>query len=202
MAISTDSIMKLGTASKVGILCGVCALVIGGYWYSFHRPQMERIRGKESQLSELIRDRNVKREIVKNLEQFRLELVQLDNEFKEALAKLPDKKEIPELLRSVSNLGREAGLEVLLFRPESEAPGEFYAKVPVSLRFTGAYHDIGSFFFRVGTIPRIVNVESFSMAANPKAEEGITELNATCTATTYRFLEQPATGAKGTGAKK
>lgn len=202
MAISTDSIMKLNRVKKVGILCAVCVLVVGGYWYSFHRPQMERIRGKGSQLTALERDRNLKREIAKNLEQFRSELAQLDNEFREALAKLPDKKEIPELLRSVSNLGRDAGLEVLLFKPESEAPGEFYAKVPVSLRFTGTYHNIGSFFFKVGTIPRIVNVESFSMGANPKAEEGIMELNATCTATTYRFLEQPASGGKGTGAKK
>jgi len=192
MAISMDTILKLSRGKKVVILVLISVLIIGIYWRSFHTPQMRRIEVKESKLNDLIRERNIKSNIAKDLEKFKEDLRRLNEDLKVALAKLPDKKEIPNLLKSVSTLGKEAGLEVLLFKPQAEQAGQFYAKVPVELKFVGPYHRIGVFFYNVGTISRIVNIENFNIErAQAKEEKGDgIMLNTSCIATTYRYLEK------------
>jgi type IV pilus assembly protein PilO len=197
MAVSVDSIVKLGKLQKVLIVAVVVAVIFGAYWYLSHRHQVARIVQKESTLNDLIRERNIKRQTAQNLEKFKAELAQLNAQFTEALQKLPDKREIPKLLRSVSNLGNDAGLEVLIFKPDNEQPGEFYSKVPVSLSFVGSYHNMGMFFYQVGSLPRIVSIEDFNIKKGKDSGDG--NLVSSCTATTYRFVE--ATSEKKGGKK-
>ena len=137
-------------------------------------------------------ERNRKRDIAKDLPKFREELRRMNEDLKGALSKLPDKKEIPSLLKNISNLGKEAGLEILLFKPQGEQPGQFYARVPVELKFVGSYHRIGMFFYHVGTLSRIVNIEKFAINRLEKKEGEDLSLRASCIATTYRYLEEAA----------
>ena len=196
MALSTDSIIKLPTPQKLGILLLVSAVILGTYWYAFHLPQIRRIEAKESKLNDLIRERNIKSNIAKDLNKFKAELGRLNEDLKEALTKLPDKKEIPKLLKSISNLSKEAGLDVLLFKPQGEQLGQFYARVPVQLRFVGSYHRIGMFFYNVGTLSRIVNIENFTIEKEPTKKKGQVLLRTSCIATTYRYVEKPAQAKK------
>ncbi|MBW2038869.1 MAG: type 4a pilus biogenesis protein PilO [Deltaproteobacteria bacterium] len=203
MAISTDSIIKLPTPQKLGILFLISALILGAYWYAFYLPQVRVIESKKSKLNDLIRERNVKSNIVKDLDKFKEELGRMNEDLKEVLTKLPDKKEIPNLLKNISNMGKEAGLEVLLFKPQGEQPGQFYAKVPVELKFVGSYHRIGIFFYHVGTLSRIVSIEKFAIEKAPAKKKGETLLHTSCTATTYRYVEKAAAaGAKKKGRSK
>jgi len=202
MAITADSIMRLSPLQRIGILLLAVVLIVVGYWQLLHRPQSRRIQAQESRLSDLIRERNIKRDVAKNLEQFRAELEGLSVQFKEALAKLPDKKEIPQILSSISNLGKEAGLEVLRFKPQAETAGDFYARVPLDLRFVGSYHNLGMFFYKVGKVPRIVNIENFTVIKAPEDKGEQIALSATCTAATYRFLEQAAPAKPKPGSKQ
>lgn len=205
MAVSVDTIVKLPTPQKLGILLLISAVILGTYWFAFHVPQKREIAAKQSKLNDLIRERNIKRNIAKDLEKFKKELVMLNADLKEAVAKLPDKKEIPSILRSVSNVGKDAGLEVLLFKPQAEKPQQFYAKVPVELKFLGSYHKIGMFFYHVGTLSRIVNIENFAIQKAPTKEKGEVLLNTSCIATTYRYVEtppEPGKKAKKGGKKK
>jgi type IV pilus assembly protein PilO len=99
--------------------------------------------------------------------------------------KLPEKKEIPSLLSSISQSGRDAGLEFLLFEPRGEQTKEFYAEIPVSIIVEGNYHKTALFFDKVARLHRIVNIDDIKMIAAKESDE----LRTSCTAVTYRFVE-------------
>jgi type IV pilus assembly protein PilO len=191
MALSYDSIIKLPTSQKLGILALVAALILVIYWQIAYKPQMRRIAAKESKLAELTRDMKNKQRIAEDYEKFKEETAMIQEDLQRYVAKLPDKKEIPDLLKSISNMSQEAGLEVLLFKPEGVQPAEYYSRVPVELKFVGSYHRIGMFFYYVGTLSRIVNIENFSIQDAQKTNKDEFLLSTTCVATTYMYREPP-----------
>jgi type IV pilus assembly protein PilO len=197
MAISLDSIIKLPTPHKIGILAVASLFIIGAYWQGFHRPQIKRITAKESKLADLTRKMKEQENIAENYEKFKEETAKIQEGLQRDLAKLPDKTEIPNLLTSISNMSKEAGLEVLLFKPQGEQDGQFYSRVPVELKFIGPYHKIGMFFYYVGTLPRIVNVENFSIQNAEKKGGDEFLLSTSCVATTYRYKESAPPPQKG-----
>ena len=163
MALSYDSIIKLPTSKKVGILALVVVLILVIYWQISYKPTRERIEAKEAQLTKLTREMKEKQRIAADYDKFKEETARIQEDLQRYVAKLPDKKEIPNLLKSISNMSQEAGLEVLLFKPQGEQSAEYYSRVPVELKFVGSYHRVGRFFYYVGTLPRIVNIENFSI---------------------------------------
>jgi type IV pilus assembly protein PilO len=103
-------------------------------------------------------------------------------------AQLPDKKELPNLLKTISALGNESGLKFQLFRPLPEVPKEFYAEIPVEIKVVGGYHAVASFFYKVGMLDRIVNITNVEMG-KAREEKSEMELTTSCLATTFRFVE-------------
>jgi type IV pilus assembly protein PilO len=196
MAVSLDSILKLPTLHKLGILALISVFIVGAYWQGFYRQAMRRVESKESKLADLTREMNIKRSIAKDLDKFKEELASMNTDLQAVLTKLPDKKEIPNLLKSISNMSKEAGLEVLLFKPQGEQSTQFYARVPVELQFVGSYHKIGMFFYYVGTLPRIVNIENFSIKNAQKKSREEFLLSTSCVASTYRYKESAPPPAK------
>ena len=202
MALSLDTILKWPTPHKAGIVAGITMVIIAVYWFNVYQPKMKRIAVKESQLADLKRDMNNKEIIANNYEKFKQEMSEKEDELQKSLAKLPDQKEIPALLKSVSDMSQKAGLDVLLFRPQGEQPQQFFSKVPLELKFVGSYHKIGMFFYYVGTLSRIVNIDSFNMVTAQQKKKDEMQLNATCVATTYRYIESaPPKPTKPQGAK-
>ena len=104
-----------------------------------------------------------------------------------AIKELPNEREIPELLRRISSIGKKIGLEFLLFQPLPEVPREFYADVPVKLKIEGSFHEVATFFDRIGKLNRIVNIRDISMSS-PFERSGKIILTTDGTAVTYRFL--------------
>jgi len=189
MALSIDTIIKLPTPQKAAIVAGISLLILAVYWFRFYQPQMRRIAADESRLADLTRDMKNKEIIADNYDKFKEEMAKKQEELQRSVAELPDKKEIPALLKNISNMSKEAGLEVLLFKPLGEQAGQFYSRVPVELKFVGSYPKIGMFFYYVGTLPRIVNIENFSIknAQTKSGDEFL--LSTSCVATTYRYVE-------------
>ena len=202
MALSYDSIIKLPTSQKVGILALVAALILIIYWQTAYKPTMRRIEAKEAQLTKLTREMKEKQRIAADYDKFKEETARIQEDLKRYVAKLPDKKEIPNLLKSISNMSQEAGLEVLLFKPQGEQAAEYYSRVPVELKFVGSYHMVGSFFYYVGTLPRIVNIENFSIKNSQKTSKNEFLLSTSCVATTYRYRESPPPSKKDKKSKK
>lgn len=203
MALSYDSIIKLPTSQKVGILALVAALILIIYWQMAYKPTVRKIEAKEAQLTKLTREMKEKQRIAADYDKFKEETARIQEDLQRYVAKLPDKKEIPKLLKSISNMSQEAGLEVLLFKPQGEQAAEYYSRVPVELKFVGSYHRIGRFFYYVGTLPRIVNIENFSIQnAQKKTSKDEFLLSTSCIATTYRYRESAPPAKNGKKGKK
>ncbi len=184
-----DTIVKLPPAKKVLIILVVVFVIVGLYGYLAYLPQREEIRHLSDQRDKLLKDLNESRAVARNLEKFEAEVAELEARLKKALTQLPNQREIPELLKNISKLGKESNLEFLRFRPAEERPREFYAEVPLQLIFVGTYHDTGMFFDRMSKMSRIINVEDFKMVPSDKSlNQPI--LKSQCVATTFRFLEE------------
>ena len=201
MALNMDAIYKLPTKRKVIILVVLICVVIGLYAYAFFMPQQKELKMKKDELNNLMRELNESKAIAKDLDKFKKQVEQLNLELTNALTQLPNEKEIPEILRNISALGKESKLEFTLFRPKPEEPQQFYARVPIELVVLGSYHDTGSFFDRVSKLPRIINVVNFSMTRAKDREKGKGEtenvVRTSCLVNTYRFLEKGSAGPKG-----
>jgi type IV pilus assembly protein PilO len=129
----------------------------------------------------------------------------MEIKLKEAMAQLPDRKEIPDLLSTLSNKAREAGLEILLFRPRAENFQEFYAEIPVDIVVKGGFFNAVSFFDDVSKLNRIVNIDNIDFK-NPRVAGDQVTMDISNLATTYRFLDEAerkkVADAKAKAAKK
>lgn len=188
-----EKILELPVKHKIGILGGLMLLVCGGYWLNFYKPIGEEVTTIQESIDGPtgIRVKIAQREgIAKNLEKYRAKVKDLDGELNKALQELPDSREIDELLAKVSDKVRDAGLEIRLFKPESEVKREFFAEVPVQIEVTGTYHQVATFFDEVGRLSRIVNLDRFLMS-EPNLDPGNGVLIKTgVVATAFRFLDE------------
>ncbi len=200
MALTMDSIFKLPTLKKVLILVGILCVIAGLYIYVFFLPWQDSMNVAKGELSKLTKELNESRAITRDLEKFKEQVDRLNEELKSALTQLPNEKEIPEILKSISSLGKGSNLEFTLFRPKPEVPQQFYAQVPIELTVLGNYHNIGIFFDKVSKLPRIINVVDFNMTRARDAKgksEGDVLVKTSCMINTYRFLETKREEKKG-----
>lgn len=176
---------QLRLASYVGL-----ALLLSlAYWSMSYSPNAAVLNERSERLRELETQQATKERQIAQLEKLRQRVKELDAKLKEAIAQLPDQKEIPDLLSTVSSLGRESGLEIPLFRQKPEVLQDFYAEVPVEMLMRGTYAQLAEFFDRVGKLNRIVNVKDIAMKS-PAISEGRVILNTSCTVVTFRFLSE------------
>ena len=131
MAITFESIVKLPTSRKVIILAVLIAAMAGLYFYLIYWPNLELLKQKKAEEAKLEQDVLTLRGVEAKMKQFREAAVKLREELKLAVAQLPTSKEIPTLLSNISQLGKDSGLEFLLFKPAPEVSKEFYAEIPV-----------------------------------------------------------------------
>lgn len=189
MALKLEGLGKIPPKQKVFLAILVCALAGAGYYYLFYQEAAKTRAQLESQLAGLeskIKEQSV---IAKNLPQFKAEVAELEKQLAVLLEQLPNSAEIPNLLRNVSDLGRESGLEFLKFAPGAEVQKDFYAAIPVAIQVRGEYNTFALFADRVSHLPRIVNLSNIRFD-QPKRDSDRMMLTVNCTATTYRFLEQ------------
>ncbi len=201
MAITFEDIMKLSTPKKLGILGIVILIIVLVSSQYLLIPAYQKLDSKNQEYTKLEQDLNEKKRVAQDPKVFeaKLESVKRDLEIKKA--QLPDKKEIPQLLTTISSLGKESGLNFLLFRPKPEVPKEFYAEIPVEVKVEGGYHEVASFFSRVGNLDRIVNITNVAME-KPKDEGEKILLTTSCLATTFMFIETPAVKEEPSKTKK
>ena len=183
-----DNILERPLAHKIGILVVIIILVTALYYSFLYIPRADEI-AKLSDSVEIARnEKSVKSQKAANLPQLKKDLQQLDAELKKAVAQLPDKREIAELLSTISAKAQQVGLNVLLFRPRGETYQEFYAEVPVDITVKGNFHNTVSFFDEVGRLNRLVNIDNIGFK-NPTVTGDNVVLETTSVATAFRFLD-------------
>lgn len=185
-----DRIMDMPVRQRVLLLVGSVFLLFFLYGYMLYLPRNAEISEKEENLVALEQDRDRKLALVSNLPQLRQEVADLNAALKEAVAQLPDTKEIPDLLSGISAVARESGLEIQQFRQKAENYQEFYAEVPVEILVKGTYWQVEQFFKKVADLTRIVNVSDIGIKAPTLIENDPVKLQTSCAATTFRFLDE------------
>jgi type IV pilus assembly protein PilO len=193
MASKLDSISKLSTSKKVLLLLVVLGAMAGAYYLLLYSPDQETLSRLTNELNQEKQKLSKSMAIYRDMQKFEAQVDTLNRELQEVRAQLPNEKEIPEILKNISSLGRESNLEFTLFRPKPEEPQPFYAKVPIELSTVGSYHNTGMFFDRVSKLPRIINVVDFNMTrakeVKGKGEEEVL-VKTSCLLNTYRFIEK------------
>ncbi len=184
-----NQILRLPRQQKIGILAGlVIFLLIIGYFY-IYLPGDDKVTKLAEEITGVRGDRDRKKALSANLPKLQKELQEWDAKLRAAVAQLPDRKEIPDLLSSLSTKAREAGLEILLFRPRAENFQEFYAEIPVDIVVRGGFFNAVTFFDEVGKLNRLVNIDNIDLK-NPKVGGDQVALDISTLATTYRFLDE------------
>jgi type IV pilus assembly protein PilO len=184
-----EQILNLPPRQRFLIYGGGAVLIVVLYVFLFHIPRSAEIVKKQERRLSLEKERTKLQASLKDREKTSADALQIEGRFNEVKAQLPEQKEIPELLRQVSNLGRDSGLEVTLFRQKPEILHDLYAEVPVEMAVRGGYHQIALFFDKVRHLDRIVNVSDISVK-NPQPVDGQMYVEASFFATTYRFLSE------------
>lgn len=179
---------------KVKIIATALAWLLPAlvYTYFLHMPKQEEMDRLLQTKKGLVKELDLVKQRSGRLEEVKKELEETQERFVEASKLLPDEKEIPSLLTSISSLGTTAGLEVVTFQPSGEVPREFYADIPFSISVRGQYHNIGQFLDQVSKLDRIVVVKNLNMG-RPERRDGGIFLQVSSSLVTFRFLEQSET---------
>jgi len=185
-----DRILEMPVRQRVLLLVAIVFVIFGGYAYLIYWPRTDEIAEKEQTVVSLRQDRDRKAALVANLAQAKQDVADLNAALKQAIAQLPDTKEIPDLLSGISAVARDSGLEIQQFKQKPEQYQEFYAEVPVEILVRGAYWQVESFFQRVSDLTRIVNMSDIGIKAPTLIESDPVKLQTSCAATTFRFLDE------------
>ena len=184
-----EKILDRPKSQKLGILIGLIILISAGFYSILYSPQAEEVAKLNENIEAAQNERSIKQKRAANLPKLQKELGELDARLKEAVAQLPSKKEIADLLTSIATKAQESGLDINLFRPRPENYKEFYAEIPVEINIKGTFHNVIMFFDGVRQLTRLVNIDNVGFK-NPKIAGDQVMLEFTTTATTYRFLEE------------
>lgn len=163
-------------------LISVLLLFLGYYFLiADELTQYDTEQKKEASLKETFLS---KKAMAINLPAYKQQMEEMQQTFGTLLRQLPNKTEVPNLLVDITQAGLGRGLGFVLFKPEKEKPQEFYAELPIDIKVTGSFHQLGQFVSDLAALPRIVTVGDIQINADPKGT-----LNMSAIARTYRYLE-------------
>ena len=178
---------KIKRTHRILIFVGTIILFGGAFYALDYMPKAEEIANAKDNVDRLEHQLKTVKIRARSLPKLRDEYAKVQKLFQEAVKLLPDKREIPNLLKSISQQGLDAKLEFRLFSPQAERPKDFYMEIPVSMEVRGEYRNVLDFFDRVGRMDRIVNIFNISMKPDKPLS---TQLLTRCTAITYRFKSE------------
>jgi len=180
----------------------VCFLVLSGVLFYFfvwsdQKPRLDQAAAEEQELRNTFKFKHSK---AVNLSVYQQQLADIERSFGALLRQLPGRTEVPNLLVDISQVGVGAGLEEKLFQPSPEIKKDFYAELPIKIRLTGSYHQMGEFVSGIAALPRIVTLDGITI--HPENRDSYDYLSFELTAKTYRYLDDAEVAAeKGKGGR-
>lgn len=170
--------------AKLGVLLATLVLIVfASYWFDWQHQidEIDREKQKETQLRNTFLE---KKKLAINLPAYRKQLEDIEKQFGALLKQLPGKAEIDALLIDINQAGLGRGLQFELFKPGPESTRDFYAELPITIKITGGYHDIGAFASDIAKLPRIVTLNDISLTT----AKDVLVMDAT--AKTFRYLDE------------
>lgn len=192
--LDLDNLGSWPTPVKAVVVLLVCAIAAGVIYYADTQNQIADLNAAQAKEQELKTAFETKQKKAANLEEYRLQLDEIEKSFGDLLRQLPDKTQVPDLLVDVSQTGLASGLEFELFKPGSETPREFYAELPIDIRVLGSYSEFGTFISGLASLPRIVTIHNVKILPRRDIAPGNKNkpLVMEALVKTYRYLDEGA----------
>jgi type IV pilus assembly protein PilO len=161
------------------------AMVIAG-WFLLLSGAHDELDAEQNKEPVLKTDYRNKLAQAVNLGELRKQKLQVEEYVTQLEKQLPGKAEMDALLSDINQAGLGRGLQFELFRPGQVAIKDYYAELPIAIRVTGRYHDIGSFAADIANLSRIVTLHNLAIATG---KDPSASLSMEATARTYRYLD-------------
>jgi type IV pilus assembly protein PilO len=187
------SLTKLPWHAQIGAFAILAGAGIGAfyYYYYYEQPTRADITSRQSQLQALKADIAKGYETAKRLPAFQAQVADLEGRLENLKSVLPAEKDAADLLRRLQTVATQSNLTIMSFKPAATVTKQLHAEWPITLQLEGTYHNLASFFDRVGKFTRIVNISGLDVKGKDKPEPNAT-ITATCVATTFVLLDKPA----------
>ncbi|MHB1350518.1 MAG: pilus assembly protein PilO [Desulfobulbus sp.] len=203
-ALIDTKYIPLDNKIKIAIAVVLIIAPIVLFYFLMYSPNVKKIKGLETTKGKLNTEIATAKKAAAELDKVKASIAETEALFKETATLLPKDKEIPALLRNISDLGKGAGLDFLSFKPAPEVPKDFYAEIPIDIQINGPYHNMGYFLDQISKLERIVTVDNIQMGGGKK-EGAEMLLKSSCRLKTYRFTgiqkAPPPKQGKGRGKK-
>jgi type IV pilus assembly protein PilO len=171
----------------VGTLIGVVALA----WFAYLSGQQEVLDQGVQEEVKLRAEYKTKVQQAVNLDALRKQKEQVGEYVATLEKQLPSKAEMDALLSDINQAGLGRGLQFELFKPGQVVVKDYYAELPINIKVTGNYHDVGAFTSDIANLPRIVTLNNLSLVA---AKDGVLTLDTI--AKTFRYLDKDEVAAQ------
>jgi type IV pilus assembly protein PilO len=188
---------------RVVVCLALIAAIVAALWFAWLNGVDEELQKEEKTELTLKADYQKKLAQAVNLEALKKQREQVQQYVTQLEKQLPSKAEMDALLSDINQAGLGRSLNFELFRPGNVSVREYYAELPIAIKVTGHFHDIGAFASDVANLSRIVTLNNISIQpGGAKGTEGVLVMDAT--AKTFRYLDSDEVSAqrKAQGAKK
>jgi type IV pilus assembly protein PilO len=177
---------------KIVSLLAILILIPVAGFFLVTQGQLEQLEAGRAQEVKLKDDYLNKKRLAVNLDLYKQQLREIDTQFGALLKQLPNRSQMDALLVDINQAGLGRGLQFDLFKPAaSETSREFYNELPIQVKVTGTYHDMGAFASDVGQLSRIVTLNEVSVEAQ---KDGILAMETV--ARTFRYLDEEEVAAQ------
>ncbi len=172
---------------KVAAFAAAAAAVVAVGWFAIISTATDELQRERDQEPTLKADYRNKLGQAVNLSELRKQKLQVQEYVTQLEKQLPGKAEMDALLSDINQAGLGRGLQFELFRPGQVEVKDYYAELPISIRISGRFHDMGAFAADVANLSRIVTLQNMTIAQLPRDANGNLSMDAT--ARTYRYLD-------------
>ncbi|QPF32412.1 type 4a pilus biogenesis protein PilO [Acinetobacter lwoffii] len=177
---------------SVKITCWIfiAALAFAVIYFVMIRSTIESISQASAQEQNLLNEFREKESKLRNLQQYQIQLQEMEARFNQQLEQLPKETEIPGLVEDINLSGVNSGLKFKNIRLEPEIKQEFFIEQPIAIEATGDYHAFGSFVSSIAGLSRIVTLHDFTITGteNKEKKSEIPVIDYVVKAKTYRYV--------------
>lgn len=172
----------------------IIALVFALVYFGFIKNKIEAIEQANAQEQNLLNEFREKDSKLRNLQQYQVQLQEMEARFNQQLEQLPKETEIPGLVEDINLSGVNSGLKFKNIRLEPEIAQEFFIEQPIAIEATGDYHSFGTFVSGIAGLSRIVTLHDFTITGteNKEKRSEIPVIDYVLKAKTYRYVGSAA----------
>ena len=189
MARQSSLLAKLPLLAKIGAGAGLIGLILIGYFVVFYGDIENAIKSAQGQEQALRSDLAEARKNEFAYQKDLAELTDREQRQRELNKVLPVDTEYPAFLSALQSVANVSGIGLTAWAPQAEVPEQFYARVPMKVSLVGRYHQVAKFFYGVGQLDRIINMENISLT-NPKIQGDDVVVTTEALATAFRALAE------------